>query len=130
MQNSERSLLRGAEILGPTLDPLGYSFEIIERGPDGGCHFTIGRYRNGDREIKLLFRNQLGGVTYWKRDVKCSHILYMQALGREHTAIYPAFGNSDETAEFRCLLQDFQHCDGFLTDDGHAFYRLMKDYKY
>ena len=130
VQNSTRCLVLGAEILASKLRPLGFRFEIVERGAGNGVRFPIGRLKNGDREIKFQFRQELGGVTYWKHDVRSSHILYMQALGREHTARYPVFGHADEMAGFHCLLEDLEHCDSFLTGDGDAFYDLMKGFKY
>jgi hypothetical protein len=129
LQNSERRLLAGAEILGRKLYPLGFSFEITERGKGSGGHFTIGRFTNGDREITLWFRWELGGVSYRKRDVEANHPQYMQALGRDRTATYPGFGQGDEMAGFYHLLSDLDYCNGFLTDEGNAFYGLMKEYR-
>ncbi|HTK84805.1 MAG TPA: hypothetical protein VL625_06930, partial [Patescibacteria group bacterium] len=70
MQDPEQCLLRGAEILGRKLYPLGFSFDEIELGRGSGGDFAIGRFRNNDRVLTLWFRHELGGVSYQKRDVE------------------------------------------------------------
>jgi len=126
----ESFLLQGAEILGKKLYALNFAFEIVERGKGSGGEFAVGSFRNGDRELRLWFRFELGGVFYRKNDLERTHAQYMQAIGRERDARYPGFSHGDQLAGFRHLLEDLEHCDDFLTEGGKTFYDLMKSYQY
>ena len=129
MMTPEQALLRGADILREKLYPLGFAFEIIERGMGSGGDFATGRFKNGDREISLWFRWHLGSVSYCKGDVRRDHAQYMGALGRERDARFPGFHVDDALAGFRDLLGDLRYCDGFLLDDGKPYYDLMKGHQ-
>lgn len=132
-EKSERPdvmLQKGALILKPKLSAYGFSFKVIDQGRGSGGSFAIGRFRNGDRQIELWFRYQLGSVTYKKGKIKKSHADYMQALGREREAAYPGYGWGDNLKGFHHLLSDLQYCEAFLAENGEGFVSLMKNFTY
>ncbi|OGQ99416.1 MAG: hypothetical protein A2521_12710 [Deltaproteobacteria bacterium RIFOXYD12_FULL_57_12] len=124
------ALEKGAEILGVKLYPLGFTFSIVEQGKGSGGHFAVGAFTNGDREIRLWYRFELGGVAYRKADVERGHVEFMQFLGLEDKSAFPGFGSGDPLAGFRRLLQDMEHCGLFLEQNGEGFRSSMKNYVY
>ncbi len=126
----EVALEKGAEILNPKLQPLDFTFSIVEHGKGSGGNFAVGSFKNGDREIRIWFRFEVGGVSYRKGDLERGHVEFMQFLGLEGKSALPGFGAGDPLAGFRHLLQDLDHCALLLENDGTAFYDAMKNYVY
>lgn len=126
----EAALQKGAEILNPKLQPLGFRFSIVEKGKGSGGNFAVGSFKNADREIRIWFRFEIGGVGYVKGDLERGHVEFMQFLGREKTSAFPGFSGGDPLNGFRQLLQDLDHCALFLEDEGIGFYKAMKTYVY
>ena len=100
----EAMLEKGAEILGAKLYPLGFTFSIIERGKGSGGHFAVGAFKQDNREIRIWFRYNLGGVSYRKADIEPSHPEFMQFLGLERNAAYPGYSHGDPLSGFRHLF--------------------------
>ena len=115
----DKFLRLGARILADKLEPLGYSFEIVQQPTRGGGGvFAEGAFRRGDREIRLWARyDRLGGVTYWVGEAEFKHHDYMRLLGLEKVAQYPGLDDGDPFGGFRRLLHDLETCDEFLTGD-------------
>ncbi len=126
----EAALEKGADILSPKLQPLGFSFSIVEHGKGSGGDFAVGSFKNGDREIRIWFRFEVGSVGYRKGDLERGHVEFMQFLGLEGKSALPGFGAGDPLAGFRHLLQDLDHCALFFENDGIGFYDAMKNYAY
>ena len=123
-------LFKGAEILEQKLDPLGFSFYIKEGGKGSGGEYVVGTFENGDREINLWFRYELGSVSYRKLDLEKAHIELMQYLGLEKEAKYPGFSLNDPLQGFRHLLEDWEHCSIYFDKNGDAFYQNLSAYEY
>src|ERR1700722_6283371 len=98
MVDPKERLAAGAEILGAKLYPLGFGFQFGLEGKGSGGHFAVVSFSKGDRELRLWFRWELGGVFYRKGDVECTHAQFMQAIGRENSSSYPGFGHGDDLA--------------------------------
>lgn len=115
----DKFLRLGARILAEKLEPLGYSFEILQELTRGsGGFFAEGAFRRSDREIRLWARyDRLGGVTYSVNNAEFKHHDYMRLLGLEKVAQYPGWDDGDVFGGFRRLLQDLEVCDEFLTGD-------------
>jgi hypothetical protein len=126
----EKRLMEGAAILDKKLKPLGFSFKVAETGKGSGGDFAIGTFTAGDREIRVWFRFHLGAVTYRKGTVEASHQALMQCLGLEEKARYPGFQTDNPLEGFQDLLADLEHCSLFLEDEGKAFEKAMRGYKY
>jgi hypothetical protein len=115
----ENFLRLGARVLAEKLEPLGYSFEIVQQPARGsGGFFAEGAFRRADREIRLWARyDRLGGVTYWVGNAEFKHHDYMRLLGIEKISQYPGLDDGDVFGGFRRLLHDLENCDEFLTGD-------------
>lgn len=127
MNAAEQILRDGAALLEPKLNSHGFVFEVTDRGISSGGGFADGRFRSGDRELRLSYRHSLGLVTYKKGDLSISHEQYMRALKLRSVARYPGFGKEPLDA-FADLLSDLDYCASFLEDDGQAFAKMASVY--
>ena len=124
MKDPVEVLLRGAELLQPTLGEAGFTFSITDHGKSSGGNYAQGEFRKGHRALSLSYRHSLGNVVYSVGEVTLSHEDYMWACGI--TAQYPGYSN-DDLLPFEHLRADLASAgEAFLVQPEVAFERLLE----
>jgi hypothetical protein len=127
MMGPDVFLERGANILAPKLEPLGFTFHIIQQPIAGsGGFFAIGTFCRSDRRIRFWARYENLRVNYCIGDLEFDHHTHMRAVGREKEAQFPGIHDGEPFSGFRRLLHDLEYCDEFLTGDAESIARRVR----
>ncbi|HSK42516.1 MAG TPA: hypothetical protein VLA83_01375 [Candidatus Binatia bacterium] len=122
----KKTLLAGAEILAPILEPYAFVFTVKTHGQGSGGCFASGAFFRADRRLELHFRYSLGLVTYHVDQESLDHETYMRLLGVHGMNQYPDFP-SEPLESFRHLAMDLRnYCQDFVSGDGKHFHSLVE----
>jgi hypothetical protein len=128
LNNPEKNLLQGSEVLKPLFSQPGFVFAKLNKGTGSGGAFASAEFRKADRKFEFHFRFSLGLVTYQLGSESMSHEEYMcSVLGGPNRSRYPGF-SKDPLDAFRDLRDDLQdYCAEFLEGTDEAFLRRIED---